>query len=370
MQENICGYCQKTANFLCVRCSTEYYCSKKCQVTAFPLHRKECFSIPPLKPLNGDQTLSRKTSNNSLESDDSDKNSLAGLKKSEVETKTVALQKEPAKIEHTTEEIKENLQEVPKKIETKELVTPAFNSGIRTIPPNDYKKTPSVVSIPKQAVEQEKVVEEAVKPVEKSQGFSMETIRRNQQSSLMNQQQKKQPPKETRLFLKDLKVRQLPIGKVRVKIVGEYECPKAFYVTEALPAVDAFLEHIEVNIADFVKNEKTKSYKPVMNEVVLARFEGVYYRAVIESVINDDPSKPVYGVFFIDYGNVSQVTEDELLPFCSKVKGEIILHPVLFANFPSTITKALEEIVSSPDGFDVIVKEKSDKCYIADIVGI
>jgi hypothetical protein len=369
MQENICGNCQKSANLLCMRCSTEYYCSKKCQVTAFPVHRKECFSIPPLKAVNGEPNLLQ-MSNISLDSDDSDKVSITGLKKPDVETKTVTFQKTAPNPE-IAEEVKEIQKEVPKKVETKELVTPAFNPGIRTVPPNDYKASPSVMNIPKQVIEQEKVVEEVAKPTEKKQAFSLETMRRNQQNTLVNQQQKKPaPPKESRIFLSELKVRLLPIGKVKVKILGEHECPKTFYVTEALDAVDAFLEHIEIGINDYVKNEKSKSYKPVMNEIVLARFEGVYYRAVIESIINDDPTKPVYGVFFIDYGNVSQVTENDLLPFPSKLKGEIILHPVLFENFPTTVTKKLEEIVTSPEGFDIVVQEKSDKVYVANIVGI
>ncbi|CAG9806155.1 unnamed protein product [Chironomus riparius] len=356
MQENICGNCQKSANLLCMRCSTEYYCSKKCQVTAFPVHRKECFSIPPLKAVNGEPNLLQ-TSNISLDSDDSDKISIAGLKKPDDEIKTVTLQKKH--------------EEVPKKVETMKLITPAFNPGIRTVPPNDVKASPSVMSISKPAIEKEKVVEEVAKPTEKKQAFSLETIRRNQQNTLMNQQQKKQTPsKEPRIFLNELKVRLLPIGQVKVKILGEHECPKTFYVTEALDAVDAFLEHIEIGINDYVKNEKSKSYKPVMNEIVLARFEGVYYRAVIENIINDDPAKPVYGVFFIDYGNVSQVTEDDLLAFPSKLKGEIILHPVFLQNFPTVVTKKLEEIVTCPEGFDIVIQEKSDKGYIANIVGI
>jgi len=317
-----------------------------------------------LKIANGEQSLSQ-SSNNSLELNDSDKNSIAGLKKTEVQLKTPTEQKEVPKIDNNAEETKEIQKEEPKKTETKELVTPAFNQGIRTVPPNEYKKTPSVVSIPKPAVEKEKVVEEVAKPAEKNVGFTMEAIRRNQQSI-----QKKQPPKETRIYLSELKVRDLAVGKVKVKIVGEYECPKAFYVAEALDAVDTFLDHIESSINEYVKSEKSKSYKPVVNEIVLARFEGVYYRAVVEDIINDDPNKPVYGVFFIDYGNLSQVTEDDLLPLYSKLKGEIIINPVLFENFPTTVTKKFEDIVSNPNGFDIVIKEKSDKCYIANIVGI
>jgi hypothetical protein len=319
-----------------------------------------------LRVVNGEQNLSQ-TSNNSLESSDSDKNSIAGLKKSEIKTPTE--QQEAPKVDNHVDEVKEIQKEVPKITETKELITPAFNPGHRTIPPNDYKKSPSVVSIPKQApAEQEKVVEEVAKPVEKNVGFTMESIRRNQQSTLKKQQQP--PAKEPRIFLNEIRVRELPIGKVKVKIVGEYECPKAFYVVEALDAVDCFLEHVEAGISEYVKNEKSKSYKPLLNEIVFARFEGVYYRAVVELINNDDPNKPVYGVFFIDYGNVSQVTEDDLLPFYPKLKGEIIINPVLFENFPTTVTKKFEDIVSNPNGFDIDIKEKTDRYYIANIVGI
>ena len=110
-----------------------------------------------------------------MDSDDSDKISIAGLKKPDVETKTVTLQKEPPKPETVAEEAKQIQKEVPKKAETKELVTPAFNPGIRTVPPNDYKASASVLSIPKPAIEQEKVVEEVTKPTEKKQAFSLET---------------------------------------------------------------------------------------------------------------------------------------------------------------------------------------------------
>lgn len=317
--------------------------------------------------INGEPNLSQ-TSNNSSESNESDKVSVIGLKQVNVATKTVPFQKGPSKSENVAE-IVEIQVEAPKKVETKELITPAFNQGIHTVAPTNFKMLPSTLRIPKLSAEQEKTAEKVTKSVEKNQALSIEAMRRNQ-NAFANQQPKVQTPKEPRIFLNDLKVRPLPIEKTRVKIVGECECPKAFYVIESLIVVDSYLAHLEESINEIVKNAKIKSYKPLMNEIVLAQFEGAYYRAAVEDIINDDPSKPIYGVSFIDYGNVSQVYEDDLLACTSKAKGEIILHAVLFENLPSTLTKDLEEMLKSQDGFDIVVKEKTDKYYIAMIDGI
>lgn len=308
-------------------------------------------SFRPLKTINGEPNLSQ-TSNNSLKSDESNKASLVGLKQTNLATKTVTFQGAPKA--DIVVEIVETQQEVPKKVETKELVTPALNPGIRTVP----------------SYEQQKDAEETAKPFEKKQLFSIESVRRNHQNSLANKQQIAQTLKEPRIFISDLKIRKLPIDKVRIKIVCEAEYPKTYYVIESLPAVDLYLSHLENCISDIVENAKIKSYKPLKNEIVLAQFEGVYYRAVIENIINDDPSKPTYGVFFIDYGNVSQVHEDDLLPCSANAKGEVILHVVLLENLPSTLTKNLQEKLNSPDGFDIVVVKQTNKHYVANIDGI
>lgn len=288
--------------------------------------------------------------------------------KKQEELRNVKKPDEP-KHEKISEETKhEKLSEEPKQeMRQKELITPAFNQGVRTAPPNNYQESPSSISVVKRGNEEKTEVIEKPENTDEKKFFSMEPMRRNLQSPLTMAKK----PKEMRYTIRDLKVRPLKMGKVKVKLAHGEEKTKIFSVMEAGELIDSFMTYVASNINDFVSTDTSKSFKPLeQGEMVLAKYDDVYYRAVIEDINDKDPNNVIYDVYFIDYGNSSQVTEEEMKPFSSKLKNEIVVNSVYLQNYPAKITEEQADMMSSEEGFYINIIDQSDGCYIADIVGI
>jgi hypothetical protein len=261
---------------------------------------------------------------------------------SEVQQKVVV-----EKTENTLVEKPKNNQEQQQP--TKAQVTPAFNPGVRTTAPNDIQK-PASVSVTAKRVEQEP------EPVKDSLA-SVQMYRRNQQTPLAN--------KESRIFLKDLRRQVLKNGvKYRVTFMAGDLSGNMIKVTEAFDGIEEYFDNISTNIREHLKNDKVQSYKPQKNEVVLAKFEGDFYRAFIKG-INEEATPATYRVFFIDYGNtLDAVSEEDIRKIGPKLNNEIILHTITFSNLPKTLKGELTKVFGNPAGFEIEVESMDEKTSV------
>lgn len=315
--------------------------------------------------------LSRNTSN---ESNELPKKKIPSPIPDKIETaQKIAPSPKTDKIESVEKksDVPELVKKVPKKeisIEPvkpkpfqKELVTPAFNQGVCNVPPKECKSAQIPVSKPIEKVEEN--VPSKVPVAE---------VKLDKKPSIMfgGSRIKQQPakPMETRIFYKDIKIRPLKPGITKVKIQQGDEKAKTFFITEAIPEIDAYLAYIGKNIDEFVKTDEATSYIPVLDEMVLAKFEGLYYRALVEEISNE--ADPIYNVFFVDYGNALQVIKEEMKPFSPKLKSEIVLNAVFFENYPDELDDKALGIITKEEGFDINITGELDGVYIAKILGI
>lgn len=262
----------------------------------------------------------------------------------------------------------------PAKAEPARSVAPAFDQGPRSAAPATYKEprktvpTPSekfVIDEMKQTAE--KVVEEPPKPTP-TLPLCLNKLRTNHQMLATPAQPVK--AEDPRILMSDLKVRLLPEGRAQFTAACLSGDPNAkiLFVAEFIPEIQEYLNTIEEAIASFVSKQTVTSYKPSKNEVVLASYEDRYYRAVCRSStkINE---KRHYSVHFIDYGDVTQVTEENLRPFDKTLKYEIVTHSVKFLNMP-TNEEELAKLVES--GFvqvkDVKESDEDGVSYTANFV--
>lgn len=114
---------------------------------------------------------------------------------------------------------------------------------------------------------------------------------------------------------------------------------------------------IQDTIKKLIAEDKTTSYIPEIEEMILAKYEGEdsgteFYRAV---VVNISPDSKKFNVFFVDYGNHSEVTAEDIRPFSPKVQMEIIMHEIFIENFPQKANKKVQDILMNEKGFDIEV---------------
>ncbi|KAG5681095.1 hypothetical protein PVAND_010561 [Polypedilum vanderplanki] len=367
-QLHTCGNCHNEANLLCSRCQYEYYCSKSCQIIDFSRHRALCFGLPPL--------IKKDVQNNCLMPNT---NVVSAIKPTTVEVvKAIESEKhslpekllppppkcipDPPLLEKISRmsvasSQKCNPNPIVNKQEQKQSqkIVPAFDQGIRTTAPSEYKKPPSLITTTK-AVEKPKEIsqEDVVTPV----------IRRNQQT-ILTERPIIVKPKEVRVFIDEIDYRLLgSIGdKVRVTAVNGNLSDNLLYVTELNECIEEYMNHIDENIKKYIEKEKSTSYKPRKNEVVLAKFEGEFYRAVVEDVKEGDPN--TYTVFFIDYGNrLKNVKEEDMKCLGSKLKNEMVLHTIKISNLPKTITGDVGRVFESQNGFEIEILKRDESTGI------
>lgn len=261
---------------------------------------------------------------------------------------------------------------VTEKAQALRSVAPAFDQGPRSVPPVLYKEQKKTVPTetkqfvvdemkqeapmkPAQVVEEmkqeapkpaepEKVVVEEPKKTAPTLPMSLNKLRSNHQKLVVAPPQ---PVKaeDQRVLLSDLTVRPLPKGSFKALGLTGDPSTKILFVVEFLPEITEYMQKIENEIAEFISKQKVSSYKPSKNEVVLALYEGRFYRAVCRASTKIGDVRH-YSVQFLDYGDVAQVTEESIRPFDKSLMFEIVTHSCKILNMP-TDEEALAKIVGS-----------------------
>jgi Tudor domain len=150
------------------------------------------------------------------------------------------------------------------------------------------------------------------------------------------------PKVEPKIFFEAMKVRALPKGKFTGVFVDLTPDTKGMMIFEECKEVVELIPKLEAAIAEAVANDDKKPYSPEPNEMVLASFEGNFYRALCENVVDG-----LYSVYFIDYGNSSPVAAKDIRPLSKKLaEFEVHVHACYFANQPDEMTPEFEEFVS------------------------
>lgn len=240
-----------------------------------------------------------------------------------------------------------------------------FDAGKRTDPPSVYQK--SVTTVP--TVPKTFVVEE-----HKSQrsAESLVSTRAPMNSSAMRRassQVSVQPvvAREPERFMKTaLKYRELPTGEFQAQLLLFDEATKVFTITEQSDAIQAYSQYIEESVGS-MSSKGVSGYKPQVDEVVLAKFEGQFYRAICESVSSEG-----IHVHYIDYGNDSVVTEKDIQKLDSKLMNlEVVVHSCYMKNLPEVIAGKIAEYLVS--GVVTVENAKLDPMrgmYVARLVGL
>lgn len=206
------------------------------------------------------------------------------------------------------------------------LKTPAFNQGPRTIPPAEIKK-PVMKKAP--------VIPEAPGEVEREQATT----------------------EQKRIFYSEMKHRKLPIGKHQVAIMNYDADTNLLFVLETFdPAIQEFVAWIEGTTKEMASADKTTNYLPEVEEMVLAKFEGEFYRGVFTGQTKQN----LYQIQFVDYGNVSFCSATDIKPFSKNLLMDIILHKVSAENLPNPMTKKAMSILSGDSPIEIEVTGKSD----------
>lgn len=198
-----------------------------------------------------------------------------------------------------------------------ETVKVPFDAGKRVEPPVSHQKPIKTVPNPVEplktpAPSQKSVAKEEVpvpvktdtrktsaEPVVKEQmpqpktsvrgaPFNMDNLRRSQSQA--------KPKEDPRFMLKDLKVRDLPAGKFKASLVHGDPNAKVFAIHESKEEIREYIGYIETSIAEYISKVGPTEYKPIEGEIILAKFEGTYYRGLCNG--NDNGK---YIIFFREY---------------------------------------------------------------------
>jgi Tudor domain len=164
--------------------------------------------------------------------------------------------------------------------------------------------------------------------------------------------------KDTRILVNELKIKDLPIGNVRVKFLYREKNSSIFNCYESSPVIEGYFKHIETQINEYCKKKVPENYEPIKNEVVLALFEGSYFRAVCL-----DKKGEKFTVYFIDYGNKVDVNVGEIMPISSKHKFDIVVHKILIENFPTKLTDTIAKILDQEGGVLIEIEKKHEENY-------
>lgn len=174
-------------------------------------------------------------------------------------------------------------------------------------------------------------------------------------------------PKETRIMFSDMIVRELTPGKHTVVIVNSNLETKCFTVMELFDGLQKNLLSIETAIQQSLSKEAPTSYEPKSEEMILAKFEEVFYRAVVL-----EKDKKGYLVLFVDYGNMETIQATDIKPIDKSLTMEIMANEVELENLPVPLTKKAQMILSDENGLEINVKKDRSATggYIADIIGL
>lgn len=126
-----------------------------------------------------------------------------------------------------------------------------------------------------------------------------------------------------------------------------------------------YLNDIGICIVEYLKHSESKtSYKPKKDEVVLASFEGSFFRAVCKEKVTDG-----YNVFYLDYGNSDMVKEADMRPIDKSLAFDVVTHSVYIENFPIEMDERQAEILQG-NGIPIEDARKLKDGYVARITGL
>jgi len=253
------------------------------------------------------------------------------------------------------------------------LKTPAFNAGQHVTPPNTYKMIPKKVADDKenQPVKAEVAAQPpAAEPIKK---FDITTIRRNQQTVLAEKPMKQAEPvkkiepvpvEPKRFMLNEINKVIFSPARTAVRIIEGGANSKTYFVAPIHEELDLDFEEIAQKIELHCKTATApKNYQPMKDEVVLAKFEGDFYRAVVKECQNDSVT-----VFFLEYGNSSNVQKTDIMPLDKELTMPIFTTTVYLQNFPDEVTDDVIAYMAQGIFISGARFDKEANLYVADMV--
>lgn len=127
-------------------------------------------------------------------------------------------------------------------------------------------------------------------------------------------------------------------------------------------------EDIQFQIKKYCKDApRNEVYTPLVNEIVLAKFEGEFFRGVIINVADDGNCQ----IQFTDYGNLSMVSGKDIrkLPPCLALP--ICAHTCSVRNFTGFLTAEIQAVLESPEVWASNVKiDRNLGCFSIEIKGL
>lgn len=214
---------------------------------------------------------------------------------------------------------------------------------------------------------QEKKVDEA--PPSRIKEFPEPTEQPKTVSSLRLQEFRRNMPQQpvkaqeqTRIVFSDLQVRPLPTTAFKGTLLSGDPDTKLFSICQQENF--EYLSKIEACIAEHLAVAAKTPYTPKKGEMVLAKFQGTFYRGTCK-----EKSADGYLVNYIDYGNSDVVKEEDIRAFDKKLMFDVVVHSVLLENFPEVIDEKMAALLEG-DGVPLKNARRLKDGYVACIDGL
>lgn len=199
-------------------------------------------------------------------------------------------------------------------------------------------------------------------PIQKRQEDRVSTV-----SSLSYKFSLPPPPKGNAIFFSDLNVRELTPGIHSVTVSNGNPEKKIFCVVENFEELPKYVRSITKAVKKCASKESPPGFDPKCEEMILAKFEGDFYRACVT-----DKNEKGYVVLFVDFGNTDTVQASDIKPFDKSLMMDIVTNDVELQNIPAPLTKKAKAMLMNENGLQINVKKERSATgvYIADIVGL
>jgi hypothetical protein len=310
-----CVRCREPAKSCCSRCD-DPYCSEGCLKADWPSHRYICFKLPSLRILGEVLRDEKAVASSKANGDTTNKPSSAVAPTSNVESVPVATA--PVKSEPKIEAVTKKSDPAPVAATAKtQPKVEKIEATVKTEPAPEVKVPPN----------------KAVEPVKFQ--TPVESPAPATSSKFANFRRGVAKPQQKRIMFEDLEFRDLNIDGSRAKVfpIGLIDNDMA---NEMVLGDDSYQNEflsIATSIEDYCK-DKTPGYEPVLNEVVLCKFEGEWYRAMVDGTIDDGS----YGVFYLEYCNQTIVTKNEMMKLPEELKFDVVANIFVIKNAPKLVS--------------------------------
>lgn len=175
-------------------------------------------------------------------------------------------------------------------------------------------------------------------------------------------QQPMKAQEATRIVFNDLQARPLPPTPFKATLLAGDPDTKLFSICQQ-ESCD-YLSKIEAFIAEYLANAVKTPYTPEKGEMVLAKFQGTFYRGTCKEKTTDG-----YLINYIDYGNSDIVKKEDMLAFNKKLMLDVVVHSVLLENFPDVIDEKIAAFLDK-DGVSLKNARKLKDGYVAIIADL